>query len=324
MSGTPPRVYLFHGEDEFSLRQAVLALEERLGAQDPAGLDRARLDGRTSGMDEIVNAVAVMPFFTERRLVILTNPLAKLTTEAARERFTSLLDQAPQTTGLVLVVDRSLDKKHWLMRWVLSAGKSAYEKNYRVQRGAGMANWIRAQAERHGGSFSYAAAGELGNLVGEDTRLADQEIQKLLAYVNFARPVEPEDVQIAGVGSGQADIFAMVDALGQLDARTAMRQLGRILETQEAPLVFGMIVRQFRLLLQTRELIDNGVSDGEIAKQTGMHPFVAGKVIAQSRNFSLPVLEQLYRKLADIDEGFKTGEIVLDVALYTLPATLRR
>ena len=79
-----------------------------------------------------------------------------------------------------------------------------------------------------------------------------------------------------------------------------------------------MVIRQFRLLIQARELLDENASLQEIQKSLGLHEFVAQKVTAQAKRFSLPVLEAIYHKLLEIDEGAKTGQVTLEVALDTL------
>ena len=46
-------------------------------------------------------------------------------------------------------------------------------------------------------------------------------MHKLLAYVNYQRAVEIDDVQNLTTDSSQGDIFAMVDALSAKDGRKA-------------------------------------------------------------------------------------------------------
>jgi hypothetical protein len=49
---------------------------------------------------------------------------------------------------------------------------------------------------------------------------------------------------------------------------------------------------------------------------------VAEKVIQQARRFSLPALEAIYHRLLEIDEGAKTSQVPLDLALDTLVVDL--
>ncbi|MEJ2706719.1 MAG: DNA polymerase III subunit delta [Anaerolineales bacterium] len=176
------------------------------------------------------------------------------------------------------------------------------------------------QAKTYGGQFSSSGASLLASLVGEDTRLADQEIQKLLAYVDFTRPVEPEDVENLTADTVPGDIFVMVDALGNQNGKQALGMLKRLLEEQEPILIFGMIVRQFRLLLLAREIMDAGGSKDEIARKLKLFPFVADKMSAQARSFTIFTLESVFKQLLDIDEAMKTGQIEGELALETLVA----
>jgi len=76
------------------------------------------------------------------------------------------------------------------------------------------------------------------------------------------------------------------------------------------------------LLLQTRELINAGLREREIASALKSHPFVVQKLMGQGRNFSLPQLEDIYHMLLEIDEAIKTGQTEGNVALDTLVAAL--
>jgi DNA polymerase III delta subunit len=49
---------------------------------------------------------------------------------------------------------------------------------------------------------------------------------------------------------------------------------------------------------------------------------VAQKLAGQARNFRLATLEDLYRRLRDIDEEVKSGRIELDTAMETLVSQL--
>ena len=83
-----------------------------------------------------------------------------------------------------------------------------------------------------------------------------------------------------------------------------------------------MIVRQFRLLIQVKELQEDTLPPDAIARQLGLHPFVAKKIGEQSRNFSLAQLETIYRRLLDIDVEIKTGQTSDVLALDLLVAGL--
>jgi DNA polymerase III subunit delta len=323
-----PAVYLLHGDDEFAIAQFVAGLEARLGDPAIAAMNITRLDGRTADPAEAFSAAAAMPFLASRRLVILHHPLARLNSKTSQTSFLEQLEKVPASSALVLVEDKDLTdprdrrkgKLHWLEKWAQAHTGHVYLKAFLMPKGAAMTRWIQERARSAGGQFTPQAASLLVTLVGDEPRQADQEIQKLLTYVNFRRPVEVDDVENLTADTAQGDIFAMVDALGNQDGHAALSMLHRLLETQDSFSIFGMIVRQFRLLLLAREVMDTGGHKGEVAQILKVHPYVAEKISEQAQHFSLPLLELVYHRLLDLDEATKTGQIPVELALDTFVA----
>ncbi|MBI4770898.1 MAG: DNA polymerase III subunit delta [Chloroflexi bacterium] len=326
-----PTVYLLHGDDEFGLAEFVREqLILRLGDPTAAELNLTRFEGKSVNLSELRGACAAMPFLAARRLVLVTDYLRPLTEHAGGKREAEALveffPQLPPTTALVFVEHRNLPRSSPVFKWAQSAGEAAFVRQFDLPRGGALISWILKRAKAAGGEFTPPAAQALAIAVGEHPRLVDAEILKLLTYVNFERPVAPADVERLTPYAAEANIFEMVDALGRGEGQIALRELHRLLEDRDRVegyfMVFGMIVRQFRLLLQTRELLESGARAGDVARELGLHPYPAGKLAQQARNFTLPALEGIYRRLLAVDEGYKTGKIEGITALDTLVAEL--
>ena len=330
MTEHKPTVYIFHGDDEFAITQAVNEIISKIGDPSTAEMDTTHLDGASLNLDELVRATRAMPFLAERRLTVLNDPLKAMKSPKIRERFKEILAGVPESNALIIAIYKPLldyrarrrGKKHWLEKWAEQQTGRAFVREFSLPKGAQMPRWIQQQAKQRGGAFSLQGAELLGAYIGDNPRLAMQEIEKLLAYVNYQRPVEADDVETVVSYAGETDIFGMVDALGRGDGRTALRLLHHLLEQDEPLRLFGMIIRQFRLLLLTRELLDAGYREAEIASALKTSGFVVRKLTGQVRNFSLPQLEAIYHKLLDVDNNIKTGQIDGDVALDTLVAAL--
>jgi DNA polymerase III subunit delta len=331
MSASAPSVYLLNGEDEFAIAESLAGLEARLGEDSTVSLNLTRLDGRSVNLDELPSIALAVPFLARRRIVVLTYPTARINSEAAQARFCQLLVKIPPTTALVLVEYRLLTspkarKKgelHWLEKWAVEHPEIALVKDFPLPVRWKMQAWIRERTRDYGGQITGEAAQLLEALLGTEKRLADQEIQKLLAFVNYQRPVEREDVERLVADAGQTDIFILVDALGNGDSSKAMNMLQRLLDDQEPGGIFGMVVRQFRLLLQAREILDEGGSSREVASQLGIQAFLANKIVDQARQFSLSRLEQIYHQLLKADLAVKTGEIPANLSLEMLVVDLQ-
>ena len=146
-------------------------------------------------------------------------------------------------------------------------------------------------------------------------------------YLNGAKTAAENELQMDAeliVPYAQAAVvFDLVDALGRRDGQTAARTLHRLLDAGEHPMgLLAMIVRQFRLLIQVKELKAEGANPQTISKTLGIHPFPARKLHNQATYFTGEQLEVVYRHLLDSDVAIKSGELTPEVALDLLVAGL--
>jgi DNA polymerase-3 subunit delta len=325
MSAPTPSIYLLHGDDEFAISQQLADFEQKLGDPALADLNTTRLDGRTTQTEDLFSFTGALPFLAKRRLVVLSHPTAGIKLPAAREKFLSTLERTPPTTALVLVEYHELinesDKKkdHWLVKWAREHDELVYIKLMQPPKGPELVQWVQSRAKTAGGQITPRAAQSLLQLVGEDPRLLSQEIEKCLAYANYHRPVEYDDVLAVTADTAEGNIFTLVDALGNRDQKKAMAMLQRLLDEQDAIFIFGMVTRQFRLLIQVREMLDEGKSTHEMVQSLKPTPqFVIDKLSGQARRFSMDTLEAIYHRLLDLDEASKSGKIEAELALQIL------
>jgi DNA polymerase III delta subunit len=85
-----------------------------------------------------------------------------------------------------------------------------------------------------------------------------------------------------------------------------------------------MIVRQFRLLLLTKEIVQDGGNAVTVSRKLKVQGFVSDKLLTQTRTFSLDELVIIYHQLLEIDEKFKTGGMEADLNLDLLIDSVTR
>ena len=84
-----------------------------------------------------------------------------------------------------------------------------------------------------------------------------------------------------------------------------------------------MLVRQIRLLIQTKIVLTGGGGIKAVFEACNIYSkWQAEKLIRQAKRFSLEELESIYRKLDLIDERSKIGKVSLDAALDGLIASI--
>ncbi len=326
-----PGIYLLYGDDGFGMAKTVQEMVSRYEDATLGDLNITRLGGKAS-VEEIRTAAFAMPFLVDRRSVILTEALDQLKGEKNAQSFPQLIEALPASTALILVVNTELERKdwkdfkknHWFRKWTDSQPAGViFSREYALPAPAQMRTWIIEETRRQSGQISPAAAVELADLVGTNTQLASQEINKLLTYVNFLRAIELDDVKELVADVAPSSIFNMVDALAEGRQQLALQLLHELMDQDDPYRVFGMIIRQFRLLLQARELIDQG-NRTSIAASMKVHPFVAEKLEKQAQRFSVANLKSIFRNLLEIDEHNKKSlmDLPIDLDLFVSELSL--
>ncbi len=313
------QITLLHGTDEFAIAADIEKLCAGMGDASTAGMNISRFDGRAGFDFEALNtAVNAISCLSPRRVVVLVHPGAAFPSADGKKKFLELLEKAQPSTTIALAEYEELKRDHWLLKWAERSGGRASIRLHKMPNKRDMPGWIEAEVKTQGGKITPDAAARLAEMVGEDTRIAAQELGKLLTYVNSEREINMADVEKVSIVSAQGSVFELVDALGQGDGRKAQHTLHQLLENEEAFELWGMVIRQFRLLLQAREMLDERATVPDVQHALGLHEFVAQQVCTQAKRFSMRDLESIYHKLLEIDENAKTSQMPLDLALDTL------
>jgi DNA polymerase-3 subunit delta len=322
-------LYLLHGADEFTRSEKIAELKQKLGDPAVVSLNTTVLDGRKMTLPTLIQACDALPFMAKRRLVIVEGfwsrfeptegsktkekpPKMPASDSALIKGLLEYLPRLPRTTGLVFVESRSLQKTNPAFKAVPSDQKKvAYVKEFNPPKEGELGRWIQRRMKAKGGEILPQAAQELAGSVGSNLRQLDQELDKLGAHANYQRPVSSADVHSLVSATQTDSVFALVDAIGLRQREKAMRVLHELLEAGAAPLyLLSMIERQFRILLQVKDMQARGVARPDMQKTLGIrHSFIIQKSLRQAQNYSMAALESIYERLAGVEQKIKTGEI---------------
>ncbi|MFN8418825.1 MAG: DNA polymerase III subunit delta [Anaerolineae bacterium] len=317
--------FILHGEDEFSLKQEVRQMKARMGDPSIADLNITIFDGKNTTAIDVLSAAENFPFLSDKRLVICEGLLSWYSRKGAGktgknelEALAEGLKTLPETTRLVFVDYEKLDEQNP----VLKAARGSANGFIRVfEPPHDTVGWINKRVQEYGGQIEPKAAAALAAVMGKDVRAIDSECFKLVTYAGTDRPIREEDVALMTAYVPEARIWDIVDALGMGNSNQALTLIQRLMNnSKEEPIyILSMINRQFRLLIQVREVIDAGLNPRDIAGVTSMN---SSKLIQQARRFTLEQLESVYHLLLDTDHDIKSGVLKDDLALELLIARI--
>ena len=318
-----------HGPDTFRSRQQLKKMIEKFKAdRDPQGYNVAVLDCAKEDGGKVMEQILSAPFMSEKRLVVLENFLSATGKGDLQEEILNRAQEKkiPESTNLIFWESDLKPKTNVAKKLFEILSKEKFSQQFDALTGFKLQAWIEAEFKTRGGKINQHALQYLTNNIGGDMWRLDSLIEQLIAYKGKeGNEVELADAQLFLDEKTDDSIFNLVDAIVGGQAKKAfemIREQYRIGE--DAQYVFAMLLRQFRILLEIRDLYereDNLPSD-VIAKKLGLHPFVVKKSLPFIKRYPMGELKTIYQSLLDFDVKTKTGqggpELMLDVLVGKL------
>ena len=310
--------YVFHGEDGHSQNETLAKLKEKFGDISMLDLNTTKFE-KAPTLTELKQACQAVPFLAKVRIVQVYNFLSGNPNRKEIKELEAFLQELPDFTRLFFLESKTLNKNNAILK-LATSHEQGFAKQFGNLGGRALADWIQKQAENKNGRISPHATDLLATNVGSDLRILNNELEKLVLYKKEAQ-IEAEDVLMLSPYAAEANIFELVDAIGARNSkRAALLFQKKINEGADPFYLFSMFIRQFRLLVQAKSLLEAGTSPAAVAGEMKIHKFVGQKLIQQSRGFTLEQLRAIYKHLLNIDVQVKTGEIEMGTALNLLVA----
>ena len=310
-------IIFLYGEDSYRSRQKLNQIKEKFKKSDPSNINLAILDGEKTSLEEIRKTIQAVPFLAKKRLVIIENLLTKNKNKTLLEELANYIKKRKisESTVLVFWEENKPDERTKLFKLLKKPGRA---QEFKLLSGYSLSRWIKGEIEKRGGKIERKAIEKLAAYVGNDLWQMSNEIDKLISY-QALKPITSENVEVLVKAKLDTNIFNLIDAIGEKNRKGALKLLQDQIESGAHPLyLLTMIIYQFRNLLIIKDLIEQGLNQYQIQKETKIHPFVVQKTFSQARNFSLNELKKIYQKLLETDIALKTSKIEPNLALDLL------
>ena len=300
-SGQYKKVYLLYGEESFLKQSYKKKLKEAVAGDDTMNYNY--FEGKGLDVNELISLSDTMPFFSDKRLIIIEDSgFFKTSSEALAD----YLPMMPDTTCIVFVED-AVDKRNRLFKKVKELGHAAEMKR---QDSAQLARWAGTILAQNGRKITGSTMNLFLERTGDDMENIRMELEKLISYTMGSDVVTTEDVEAVTTVQVTNKIFDMVNAIVTRKTRLAMDLYEDLLTLKEPPMrILFLIARQFNQLLLVKEMTAKGTDRGTIASKLKIPPFVAGKVSAQAGAFTREQILSYVKGCVEAEEAVKTGKM---------------
>lgn len=330
-------VYLFYGDEKYLqeelLRQLAISY---LGPDLEYGIEK--IEGSAIELAEIISRLNEAGLFASRRILIIDSPpylSAPRNEKAVQESDKNQEKSSEKTQGkeeaallddyfklwsdripdnILVFLSPGVDRRKRIFKILGSRGVVV---ECSALKGEALAEWISHKAAQLHKKIERGALEKLMLADGNNLHYLSGELEKYSTYLgDNEETITAQVVEKLFSGDLQGDVFKLSDAMAERDIHKAHNMLEYLLRKREKPLlIFFMLVRHYRLLLEAHCLLKEGIPQGEFASTLAVHPFVARKLREQAVTYERLALEEILLTMQEADMQIKTGKIEPSQAL---------
>jgi DNA polymerase III delta subunit len=301
--------------------------------------EQAKRDRQPTRADRILATAQALPFLGSGRLVMVRN-IDQLSNEQQKRLAAGMATVPPMNHLLLITGEGEAEKKASKLAADLLKGidKGGVIYDCAPLSDVEAMQWVRETLAGWGQTIEPAALQLVVTRAGAELRRLQIEVEKLSLMAGDKGKIRVQDVELMTPKLAEESVFHLADAVASRNAAQAQAMLRELMEVQleSAYRIFPMIVRQFRLLWQTKVLLDAGwqprQDPARYPKAIALLPeqnalsqiggWMGSRLAGPARQMSWEQLSQAYQALLECDMAGKAIDGVprqeLELALELL------
>ncbi|MCM3698589.1 DNA polymerase III subunit delta [Paenibacillus macerans] len=318
-------LYLCYGTEKYQIQEFVGLLQDKLVDRDQKDFAMAVFDLAETPIEVVMEEAETLPFLVERKLIVVRD--AGLFTagkeggkiEHKVEALQAYIGNPAEHSVIVFVVyAEKLDERKKIVKAMKASGTAL---SFMPLGGSELVQWVVHEVEKRGCRIGKEAAEALIAAGGVQMAALAAEADKLCLYAGAGGTIDMAAVEQLVARSTEQNVFVMVEHIAALRLEKALGIFYELLKQREEPIkIAALIARQFRIMMQVKDLGRQSYSQQQIASQLSLHPYVVKLAGEQARKFEAGRLREIISELAELDYRMKSGGVdkVLGLELFLL------
>lgn len=305
--------YVFCGLDEELIKSSIDPIIKKVLDKDFLDLNFIKIDGLTSTFDEIENACETLPFFGDKKVVLVyrANFLKDKPDKEGAKTYTEILKyikDLSQHTILIMYYlfndKRDTPKKNKKLSTldkyvkVVHCDKLKKDKYYKK---------IEDIFKENGRTIGKVQLKYFADKVQNNFDIIKREIDKLDCYA-LGRELTKEDIDKLIPNKSEDDIFDLVEYISLRKVEKAIDLLDELLfKADQHMLIISSIGNHFKRLYEIKTYLLKGKKLEFFISKYRLPQFVCEKLMNQASKFSLKQLNQLIKVCINTEIKLKSS-----------------
>lgn len=323
-----PNVILLCGEEQYLVQWAAKQLIDKYINKATESLDFTRLEPAGLTVNTIKESCETLSMLSERRVVLLPDFAPALGeklkgfSESDEKELLEYLKDVPETCLLLITAGAPEGKSKKKSKLKAGIEKAGTVYDFGPLSGAQLRSFIVKRLKASG----KVCRNSVVDLLIQDSGYGNKEIEynlynlendinKIIAHSD-GDEILSSDVALTISSNLETNVFAMLDAISRNRKDEAYRLLYNLLASGEGVFrLLALISSQIELILEVKEMREDGMTPAQMQKFLGVHEFRIKKAMSVTEKYSAEQLKKILSKAYEIDGNIKSGLLDQRLAL---------
>ncbi|HHT9135622.1 MAG TPA: DNA polymerase III subunit delta [Candidatus Wunengus sp. YC60] len=311
-------VYVFYGDEEFFINEALCAVKANSLKDTDTSLALVEFKGDETPGGVIFDELRTRPFFASKNKLVVVEDADEFV-EKNRENLEKYIQTPASHASLVLVCDK-WDKRMRLATLVDKVGVSIECKKLKDHL---LPNWIPTRAKHYKKNISSVAVQKLVEDVGNNLAIIDKHLEKLSIYLGEKATIDERDVDaLVGVDRSRT-VFELTDAVAQRNVAAGLKILSQMLtHGEDSVRIISLLAWQIKRLWRAKQILKQGGDEHKVTSELQIVPFFAKRFFEQVKLYTEEDLMKKHALLLETDVKSKTSsfgtQLLLELLVYKL------
>ena len=298
--------YLFAGEEEFLIEEALEELKERWGGE------VSSFYADETDVNSMVAGAKTLPLFSSKKLIILKG-VAKLSPQSVKT-LVDYVENPSKFTCLVLIA-AEVKKGSPLYQAVHKRGEAVDFKPLNKNE---IVYWITESFRGFQKRIDPSLAKKIRENIGGSLQQLSRTIERLVSYSGSRREITSGDVDALIVRTYTPAGFELTDAIGEKDTKKALELFSDLFESGKSETeLIGLIAWHLRRIEKVKELVEQG-KERDVSRSLNIPDYFAKRFMVQAGKFNKEEIKAGFELLLQADTRIKTSYLPPRIIMETL------
>ena len=232
--------YFFYGEEVFLIEEIINLIKKIFIPSQKEGVNFNKYDLSEHKWQDIISSAQTIPFlFSEKRIILVeVREKKKENLSSSEENLLKRFFSSIPSHCIFIVKAVRCNKKKSLFKFFMSLPPNiCFQAEFKPLKGSQLFSWIDEKVRSEGKVIGFSEKQKLVDIIGNDLRNLNNEIEKLIAFTGDRKKIQLEDIEEITGHIKSFALWELTNSLEKFDFIRSLTIIQKLLKEGYHPLV---------------------------------------------------------------------------------------